>query len=171
MREVPAASCARYSMTIFFASICDAVRTLIGREVEITAGLKVPADSQVAPSGERIGVSDARRHAPNGKFAAGPANPSETAANKIVRNVLRLRKLILDNSLLCGTPWFGGRGRRVGRSGFRLLEFCGAHNPCALLHYDQLVGLHIFQCIDRAAWPADFEQLDLLRFSNTEMNA
>src|ERR1700730_1640204 len=100
MREVPAASCARYSMTIFFASTCDAVRTLIGREVEITAGLKVPADSQPAPSGERIGVSDARRHAPNGKFAVGAANPSETAASKIARNVLFLQKRIT------ATPYF-----------------------------------------------------------------
>src|SRR6202790_4599611 len=140
-----------------------------------TAGLKTPADSQPAPWGERIGVSDARCHAPNGEFAAGAARASDTATKKSVRNILCLRKCILRNSLLRSITWFcrlsrlGGRGWRLGR--LRALELRGANNSFALLHHDQLVGLHVFQRVHAAARPANFEQLNLLRFSNAEVHA
>src|SRR5712692_906996 len=49
------------------------------------AGLKVPADSQVAPWGERMGVSDARRHSPKGRSAVCAAKAREAASNNISR--------------------------------------------------------------------------------------
>src|ERR1700722_1588867 len=95
IREVPAASCARYNMMIFLASACDAVGAPIGREMDIAAGLKVPADSQPVPSGERIGASEARSHAPNGsccgtaaKIIADAAKPSAAAEHQSASNIL-----------------------------------------------------------------------------------
>src|SRR5580692_2781682 len=58
--------------------------------------------------------------------------------------------------------------RRFGRF---YLKFYRPHNSFAFFHHDQLVRLHILQGVNRAAWPADFEQLHLLRFSDTKMNA
>jgi hypothetical protein len=82
-------------MTIFLASACDRVRAPIGGEVDITAGLKVPADSQPPPSGERTGASEARRHAPKGrccgvaaKIIAEAARLSDAAEHKSARNIL-----------------------------------------------------------------------------------
>jgi hypothetical protein len=45
----------------------------------------VPADSQVVPCGERIGVSDARRHSPNGRSTVGAAKAREAARRRSVR--------------------------------------------------------------------------------------
>src|SRR5579859_2475705 len=42
--------------------------TILPSGVATMAGLNVPADSQVEPSGERMGVSEARCHGPNGRW-------------------------------------------------------------------------------------------------------
>src|SRR5579859_725534 len=157
MREVPAASCARYNIT----NLSSAVFT--------TAGLKVPADSQPAPCGETIGVSEARRHAPNGKFAAGAAKTSDAAQSDSVRNTLCLRTRILANSLLHRIAWFRGCDRRLGA--LRFLECHRSYNARAFFHHDHLIRLHVLQRINRAARPAYFEQLNLLRFSDAEVHA
>src|ERR1700687_5895409 len=47
------------------------------------AGLNVPADSQVAPWGERMGSFEARVHAPKGRSVAGAAKASEPARRAI----------------------------------------------------------------------------------------
>src|SRR5260370_1945946 len=48
------------------------------------AGLKVPADSQVAPWGERMGVCDGRRDSPKGRSAVCAAKAREAARSEIV---------------------------------------------------------------------------------------
>src|SRR6266852_2987446 len=57
------------------------------------AGLNVPADSQVAPWGERMGVSDARRHSPKGRSAVCAAKAREAASNNTSRTILDFMEL------------------------------------------------------------------------------
>src|SRR5947209_3649182 len=68
-REVPALSCARYSITN-----CPSCST--------TAGLKVPADSHPVPDGDRIGCSEARVQGPNGTVVTGALRKLITAKPK-----------------------------------------------------------------------------------------
>src|SRR6266571_5521489 len=48
-------------------------------KANVTAGLNVPADSQVVPWGERMGSFEARVHAPKGRSVARAAKQREAA--------------------------------------------------------------------------------------------
>src|SRR6266404_3061808 len=67
-----------------------------------TAGLNVPADSQVVPCGERIGSFVARFHTPKGKSVAGAANASDAARSNSTMRFLGFRTCMISNSSLCG---------------------------------------------------------------------
>src|SRR5713226_8311509 len=54
-------------------------------KANVTAGLNVPADSQVVPSGEMTGSFDARVHAPKGRSVARAAKEREAARSDDVR--------------------------------------------------------------------------------------
>src|SRR5438128_4267457 len=54
-------------------------------KANVTAGLNVPADSQVAPWGERMGSLEARVHAPKGRSVARAAKQREAARSDDVR--------------------------------------------------------------------------------------
>src|SRR5580698_4954889 len=60
-------------------------------------------------------------------------------------------------------------------SSFPCLRVCqelhGAQNPLAFFHEDQLICLYVSKCVDVAAGPADFECVDLFRFSQAKVNA
>src|ERR1700676_2047897 len=116
----------------------------------MTAGLNVPADSQPAPSGERIGASDARRQDPNGHFSA--AVPATAARSNSVTAVLALissRPVVsLPLRLLASLPF---------------VEAYRPHNALAFLHVEKLIALQIFQRIDLPARPANLQQLNFLR--------
>src|SRR5882672_12336943 len=124
-----------------------------------TAGLNVPADSQVVPCGERIGSFVARFHTPKGKSVAGAANASDAARSNSTMRFLGFRTCMISNSSLRGLVRF----LRV--------ELHGADDAFAFLDEDHLVRLDVFQRFDEAAGPADFEQLHLVRFADAEMDA
>src|SRR5271167_116679 len=112
-------------MTIFIDFTNSSGDTERGRGTGTTtaAGLKVPADSQLAPCGERTGVSDARRHAPNGKSTAAAAKVSDATASHVVRKIPYLRKRIRGNSLPLQIAWFGRRGWLAALDRFRWRAF------------------------------------------------
>src|SRR5712671_2555009 len=58
--------------------------------------------------------------------------------------------------------------------GLFLLLFIKAHRPhnaFTFFNVNQLVGLHIFQRVDLSCWPANFQNLRLVRFAQAEVNA
>jgi hypothetical protein len=82
-------------MTIFPNALPSALLSADSLPRTATAGLKTPADSQPAPWGERIGVSDARRHALKGKccadaakLVAAAAKLKDAVANNAAKNIL-----------------------------------------------------------------------------------
>src|SRR5882672_8594623 len=124
-----------------------------------TAGLNVPADSQVVPCGERIGSFDARFQAPKGRSVAGAANVSDAARSNITMKFLGFGTCMISGSSLCGVV------------SLLRLELHGTHDAFAFFYEDDLIGLDVLQGLHQAAGPADFEQLHLGRLADAEVDA
>src|SRR6266404_121752 len=124
-----------------------------------TAGLNVPADSQVVPCGERTGSFEAWVHAPKGRSVAGAAKASVAARSNSTMRALGFRTYMISNSSLRGLV------------SFLWLELHGADDAFAFFDEDHLIRLDVFQRFDEAAGPADFEEFDVFSFANAEMDA
>src|SRR6266850_1305118 len=124
-----------------------------------TAGLNVPADSQVVPCGERIGWFEARVHAPKGKSVAGTANASDAARSNNTMRFLGFRTCMISNSSLCGLV------------SLLRLELHGADDAFAFFDENHLVRLDVLQGFHQAARPANLEHVNLIRFADAEMDA
>src|SRR6266436_6156802 len=114
-----------------------------------TAGLNVPADSQVVPCGERIGSFVARFHTPKGKSVAGAANASDAARSNSTMKFLGFRTCMFCGSSLRGLV------------SLLRVELHGADDAFAFFDEDYLLRLDVLQSLHEAAGPADFEQLHL----------
>src|SRR5271157_1476829 len=66
-----------------------------------TAGLNVPADSQPLPCGESMGVSEARRHDPNGSFQSAAASRQPRPRVKSREDVRVLRAMWIRQFMRC----------------------------------------------------------------------
>src|SRR6266699_3430104 len=75
-------------------------------KANVTAGLNVPADSQVVPWGERMGSSDARVHAWKGRSVARAAKEREAARSDDVR--MRWRFIFVTRKSRGDGPTKGG---------------------------------------------------------------
>src|SRR5216684_4781874 len=128
-------------------------------KANVTAGLNVPADSQVVPCGERIGSFEARVHAPKGRSVSGAANASDAARSNSTMRFLGLRTCMISNSSLCGL------------ASFLRVELHGAHDAFAFFDDDHLVRLDVLQGFHQAAGPANLKHVNLVRFADAEVDA
>src|SRR5258708_32717163 len=108
---------------------------------KVTAGLNVPADSQLLPCGERMGSCDARFHAPKGRSVAGAAKASEAARSNNTMKIFGFRTCMISCSSLRGLV------------GLLRVELHSAYDALAFFHDDHLVRLDLFQRFDQAAGP------------------
>src|SRR5229473_8049061 len=125
----------------------------------VTAGLNVPADSQLLPCGERMGRFDARFHAPKGRSVAGAAKASEAARSNSTMKILGFKTCMISCSSLRGLV------------GLLRVDLHRAYDALAFFHDDHLVRLDVFERLDEAAGPAYLQQLNLLRFADAEVDA
>src|SRR5437879_2105152 len=106
-----------------------------------------------------MGSFEARVHAPKGRSVAGAAKPSDAARSSGTMKILGFRSCMVGDSSLRGLA--------------RLLqvELHCAHDALALFHHDHLVRLDVLQSFREAAGPAYFQQLHLLCFPDSEVEA
>src|SRR2546426_177339 len=124
-----------------------------------TAGLNVPADSQVVPCGERIGSFVARFHTPKGKSVAGAANASDAARSNSTMRFLGFRTCMISNSSLCELV------------SLLRVELHGADDAFAFFDDDHLVRLDVLQGFHQPAGPANLEHVNPVRFADAEVDA
>src|SRR6267378_5750119 len=124
-----------------------------------TAGLNVPADSQVVPCGERMGSFVARFQAPKGRSVAGAAKANEVARSNSTMKFLGFRTCMFFVSSLRGLV------------SLLRLELHGADDAFAFFDEDHLVRLDVLQGFHEAAGPANLEDLDVFGFADAEVNA
>src|SRR6266850_825691 len=124
-----------------------------------TAGLNVPADSQLVPCGERIGSFVARFQAPKGRSVAGAANASDAARSASTMRFLGFRTFMFCGSSLRGLVSLLG------------VELHGADDAFAFFDEDHLVRLDVLRGFHEAAGPANLEHVNLIRFADAKMDA
>src|ERR1700688_1573431 len=106
-----------------------------------------------------MGWFEERIHAPKGRSIAGAAKASEAARSNGTMRILGVRACMFSESSL----------RRLRTLGW--LELHRTDDAFAFFHHDHLVGPDVLQRFHKAAGPANFEQVDLFRFANAEMDA